>query len=240
MNDELSYAEMLEIPVETVTVSRKERKRKAQRALSDQLIDEVNERVETGDPLYAESRAIEREVKKKPREKLLGRILIGEFAAVCVLLATIFLTNLFLESSAINTFVRGLFRGETAAADTRTHADFTLSPIVSAASDAEVEVSATGVLSFTANCAVYPPVGGTLESVSGTQESGYTVKIRHSDVFTTVISGLDDVFAAVGETLRPNIPVAWTDGEGEVRVMFLEDDAVLNCFTVSENAIAWS
>lgn len=239
MNDELSYAEMLEIPVETVTVSRKEKKRKGQKGLSERVIDEVNGRVEEKDPLYAESRAIEREVKK-PKEKLLGRILIGEFAAVCVLLATIFLTNLFLESSAINTFVRGLFRGEAAAADTRGYRDFALSPVVSSASDAEVAVSETGVLSFTANCAVYSPAAGTLESVSGSKEAGYTLRIRHSDTFTTVISGLDDVFGAAGDTVRTNIPVAWTDGEGEVRVMLLDGENILNCYAVSEGTMSWS
>ncbi len=236
MNDELSYAEMLEIPVETVTVNRKERKKK-KGDLSDRLIDEVNGRMES-DPAYAESTPIEREMK--PRSSTAKRILFGEFIAVCALLVAIFLTNLFLETSAINTFVRGLFKGETSTADTRTYADFVLSPVVNDSVDAEIAVSELGVMSFTAQCSVYAPAAGTLESVSGNADSGYSIRIRHSDSFSTIISGLDDVYGAQGDVVRSNIPIAYSDGEGEIRVMFYENDSILNCYTVSDGLLAWS
>ena len=47
MNEELSYAEMLEIPVETVTVNRKEKKRRARNDddIADRVVDQVNDRV---------------------------------------------------------------------------------------------------------------------------------------------------------------------------------------------------
>ncbi len=240
MNEELNYAEMLEIPVETVTVNRRERRRKG-REMSDEVVDKVNDRLETGDPAYAESRTIERAVKEKKGSKVARRILIGEFIAVCALCAAIFLTNLFLTDSAINTFVRGLFHGNTAAqADTRTYADFTLSPVVNDFVDAEVTVSDTGVMSFTADCSVYAPVAGTVLSVTGDAATGYSVRIRHSDTFSTIISGLDDVYPAVGETVRPNIPIAHSDGEGAVRVMFYEGESLLNCYSVGDAGISWS
>ena len=53
MNEELSYAEMLEIPVETVTVNRKEKKRRAKEDLAEQVVETVNDRVESDDPAYA-------------------------------------------------------------------------------------------------------------------------------------------------------------------------------------------
>ena len=242
MNDELSYAEMLEIPVETVTVNHREKKRKGKEDdLSDRLIDEVNDRMETNDPLYAESRTIERTAKvEHPRAKLAKRILFGEFVAVCALLVAIFLTNLFLETSAINTFVRGLFQGETSSAvDTRTYADFKLSPVVNDTVETEVTVSDLGVMSFTANCSVYSPAAGTLESVSGNKETGYSIRIRHSDSFSTIISGLDDVYGTAGDTVRARIPVGWSDGVGEVRVMFYEGDSILSCYSVSAGGLAW-
>ncbi len=237
MNDELSYAEMLEIPVETVTVNKRERHRKS-KDLPEKLIDEVNERVEA-DPSYAESRTIEREYRE-PKSKLKRGILIGEFVAVVLLCATIFLTNLFMTDSAINTFVRGLFEGNASAADTRTYSDFVLSPVVNDYTDAEIAVSDTGVLSFTAKCSVYAPAAGTVESVSGNAETGYSVRLRHSDTFTTIISGLDDVYPLAGETVRTNIPLAYSDGEGAVRVMFYEGDTLLSCHLSDEGAIAWS
>lgn len=242
MNDELSYAEMLEIPVETVTVKHREKKRrgKSKGELSDRVIEEVNGRLEQNDPMYAESKEIERQVKKAPRAKLMRGILLGEFVAVCALLAVIFLTNLFYETSAINTFVRGLFQGEASTTDTRVYSDFKLSPVISDTVEADVAVSEMGVMSFEAKCSVYSPAGGTLESVSGNAESGYTIRIRHSDSFSTIISGLDNVYGVAGDTVRANIPVAWTDGDGEVRVMFYDGNTVLNCYTVGEGGIAWS
>ena len=34
--------------------------------------------------------------------------------------------------------------------------------------------------------------------------------------------------------------LGYSDGEGEIRVMFYEDGALLNCLTVNENTLAWS
>ena len=174
MNEELSYAEMLEIPVETVTVTHREKRKRSQESdseLRDQVVERVNDRMqETEDPLYAESTPIEREEKPESKKsKRAKRLLFAEFAAICVICAAIFLTNIFLPQSAINTFVRNLFygQGEAAAADTRTYQDFTLSPIVNEFEEVELAVSETGVLSFTADCAVYAPCEGTLVSVNG-------------------------------------------------------------------------
>lgn len=247
MNEELDYAEMLEIPVETVTVKRKEKKRRAKEPdLQEQLVEQVNDRLEDipdeqDDPAYAESRPIERVQKPaKNRAKLTKWLLIGEFAAVCALCATIFLTNIFMADSGINTFVRGLFQGNASTADTRTYSDFTLSPVVNGYTDAEIAVSETGVLSFTAKCSVYAPCTGTVAAINGNEETGYTVELKHSDSFSTIMSGLDTVYVAQGDTARPNIPLGYTDGEGEVRVMFYSDGTLLNCCTVGDNGLSWS
>ncbi len=239
MNEELSYAEMLEIPVETVTVKKKEKRRRAQSDdLGDRLVEQVNDRMETSDPAYAESRTIERQAKPRADKKY-RRIIVGEFIAVCALCAVIFLTNLFLADSAINTFVRGLFRGNASTADTRTHADFQLSPVVNEYVDADVAVSSTGVVTFTAACSVYAPCAGTVKSVTGNAETGYSMEIKHSDTFSTLMSGLDEVYVTVGETVRTNIPIARTDGEGAVRVMFYEGDVLLSNVS-AENGLSWS
>lgn len=244
MNEELNYAEMLEIPVETVTVNRREKRRRAKDAkeedLSEKVVETVNDRVEK-DPAYAESTPVEREAKPvDPRAKRTRRIILGEFIAVCALCATIFLTNIFMTNSAINTFVRDLFQGSASAADTRTYSDFALSPVVNEYADVEVAVSDTGVMSFTAQCSVYAPCEGELASVNGDAENGYTVELKHSDSFSTVISGLSAVYSAVGDTVRANVPLAYSDGSREVRVTFYEDGTPLNCYTLSEDGLAWS
>lgn len=245
MNEELDYAEMLEIPVETVTVNRKERRRKDRDPdLQEQLVNEVNERMELDrDPSYAESTQIARANHYENKKQKISRgIMIAEFAAVCVLCAAIFLTNIFVENSAINTFVRGLFRGNATqtTTDTRVYSDFTLSPIVNDSVDAEITVSETGVLSFVQACSVYSPCDGTLSSVNGNAETGYTVEIKHSDSFSTIMSGLDGVYNTVGEKVRSNIPLGYSDGQGEVRVMLYSDGSLLSCLSVNQNTLAWS
>ena len=243
MNEELDYAEMLEIPVETVTFNRKERKKRERDGdLQERLVQEVNERMETeNDPQYAESTPIAREsVRETRKNKLAKRIVVAEFIAVCVLCAAIFLTNIFLESSAINTFVRGLFQGNAQTqADTRVYSDFTLSPIVNGG-ETEITVSATGVLSFVERCSVYPPCEGKLVSVNGNAQTGYTLEIKHSDSFSSIMSGLDAVYLAEGDLVRANLPLGYSDGEGEVRVMFYSNGALLSCVTVDNNTLAWS
>ncbi len=241
MNEELEYAEMLEIPVETVHVSHRERRRREE-DLGEQVVEEVNERMEAQeDPTFAESTPITGgEGGNGRRDRLFRRILIGEFAAVCGLCAVIFLTNIFMTDSAINTFVRGLFTGNTTAADTRVYSDFALSPLVNSTVDTEIAVSNTGVLSFTAECSVYSPCDGEIASVGGNAEMGYSVEIRHSDSFYTVMSGLDVVYGAAGDEVRSNIPVGFTDGEGEVRVMFYSDGSLINACTVEGGALSWS
>ncbi len=246
MNEELDYAEMLEIPVETVTVKRKGKKHKGQADLKDQLVEQVNDRMEEStepadaDPAFAQSLAIERDVRPSKNRRA-RTIIIGEFVAVCALCATIFLTNIFMANSAINTFVRGLFQGsETAQADTRTYSDFTLSPVVNEFTEAEIAVSDTGVLSFTAKCSVYPPCEGTISSVNGNEETGYSVEIKHSDSFSTIMSGLDNVYLARGEKVKANLPLGYTDGEGEVRVMFYENCTLINRCSVDGNVLSWS
>ncbi len=243
MNEELDYAQMLEIPVETVTFNRKERKKRERESdLQDRLVQEVNERMES-DPQYAESTPIAREsVYTSRKNKTASRIIVAEFVAVCLLCAAIFLTNIFLETSAINTFMRGLFRGneQPAQTDTRVYSDFKLSSLVNSTVDAELTVSSTGVLSFVEQCSVYPPCEGKVASVNGNADTGYTLEIKHSDSFSTIMSGLDAVYLSEGETVRSNLPIGYSDGEGEVRVMFYSDGALLSCVKVNDKTLAWS
>ncbi len=244
MNEELDYAEMLEIPVETITVKHKERKKRLREPdLQEQLVEQINDRMveEAEDPSYAESTPIAREYPVKKKRDIQRIVLIGEFITACALCATIFFTNLFLSNSAINTFVRGLFNGTETAADTRGYQEFTLSPVVNEYADVELAVSETGVLSFTSKCSVYAPCAGTVTAINGTQDTGYSIELKHSDSFSTIVSGLDTVYAATGEEVKANLPLGYSDGEGEVRVMFYSEGTLLNCYTVDgENAISWS
>lgn len=178
---------------------------------------------------------------KTPSERRSGVFLTVEFALACALCGTIFLTNVFVPQSAINTFFRSLMPAAAEKADTRVYSDFTLTSIVSELSDAEITVSPTGVLTFTDECCVYPAVDGKVASVLKNSDGTYDVKISHTDSFYGVIGGLDYVYYQTGDKVYANVPVGYSKGETAVRVMMYSGDELLNCYTVdSENCLTWA
>jgi hypothetical protein len=73
-----------------------------------------------------------------------------------------------------------------------------------------------------------------------TEDGLYTVKISHSDTFTGVIHGLDQVYYTVGDEVKSNVPVGFSKGEQEVQVTMYSQGELLNCFTLTEeNCLAW-
>ena len=297
MNEEIEYAEMLEIPLSTVNVAKKRRKIKREKpALKESVIahvngklqeepeqitsegtlfaenangdgelviDSVSERIDTV-RLYSEDekRQIwekERlsavdfklndhyedevgryEAKYGKRAKIVQRVLAGEFAACCVLCGAIFLTNVFVPSSAINTFFRALNNPAQETSDQRVYSEFELSSVVGELSDAKLSLSPTGILSFTDEGCVYPVADGTVQEVVKDKDGIYTLKIAHSDTFTEVVEGLDYVYYGVGETVKANVPIGYSEGETEVQVTMYSSGELLNCFQLSEdNELHW-
>ena len=66
------------------------------------------------------------------------------------------------------------------------------------------------------------------------------MEVGHSDSFSTIVSGLDTVYFAAGDEVKATIPLGFSDGEGEVRVMFYSDGSLINGCSVSEDGLAWS
>ena len=310
MNEQIEYAEMLEIPVSTVNVIRKKHGKKRNRAqknttdfqpdlkssviaqINDKmsetpaapvlsaepelfaesansagklLFDDVPERVdtirlygenehpygfddfandETAEEFYGENEreyADEETYQAHRKERRLRLALGAEFALACALCGAIFLTNVFVPESAINTFFRSLGTpAQTQETDARTYSDFTLSGVVSEYADVELSLSETGVLTLADACCVYPAADGTVTEVSQTADGSYTLKIAHSDTFTGVFSGLQHVYYDVGAGVKSNVPVGYSGGETEVQVTMYSNGALLNCFQITEeNCLAW-
>lgn len=291
MNEEIEYAEMLEIPVSTVNVAKKRRKNKKteqDKPLKDTVIEQVNDKLQDA-PLSTETEELadvnegelrfdsdveridtvrvysadeERNIwekerlqdedrleqdetrvygtKRSRRPKLARIVLGGEFAACCALCGAIFLTNVFVPGSAINTFFRALNNPPEPTSDKRVYSDFTLTPVVGEYSDAKLTLSPAGILSFTDEGCVYPAVDGKVQEVTKNADGAYTVKIAHSDSFTEVMVGLDYVYYAVGEEVKANVPVGYSEGEKEVQVTMYSEGKLLNCFRLSdENELSW-
>ena len=162
-----------------------------------------------------------------------------QLALACALCGAIFFTNVFLPNSAINTFFRAIHTPK-AESTAKHYSEFDLAPIVSLRSDAQLNLSPAGVLSFTDDCCVYPAANGTVKEILRTDEGLYTVKVGYTDAFTGVFYGLDTVYYAVGETVKANVPIGYTAGNVEVQVTMYADGDLLNCFELTEeNCLAW-
>lgn len=255
MEQGLEYAQMLEIPVSTVSVVKKKslfgRRSKHADDLKDRVVESVNERLD-GDSTtasdgafvadeynlngYVETEDLTAPVKPKKKMGVAGKIIIAETAAACLLAAGIFLTNVFVPNTAINTFMGGLTAVKEKEAS---YNQFKLTSVVSELSDAAVAVTDDGVIHFTEKAAVYPVCDGEVASVTET-DSLYTVKIAHTSKFTSVITGLDTVYAKAGDAVKSNLPFAYSKGENEVRVSMYDGDKLLNCYTLSGAVPVWN
>ena len=253
MSEPIDYAEMLEIPVSTLNVTKKKSRKKRERDLKEEAVAAVNERAEGADPAaLPEEPAAEENVvdygagalpEEKPRKKFLeSRLLVAEFAAVLGLCALILLTNVFWENSAINTFFAGLVSPQPQAAqsvDERVYSELTLGSVVREDGVA-CTVSETGILSFTAQCSVYAPYDGTVNAVSQGEDGLYTVEVGHTASFTSVISGLTYAYPAAGERGYSTIPVGYSGGTAAVSVALYDGGTLIRSFSVDENNdIVW-
>ena len=307
MNEEIEYAEMLEIPVSTVSVTEKRRKfRKNKGDLKEKLISKVNDRAagatapqegaeaykeayknadaaypayssdfsgaaesvapetEAGasfaaqgaaEPYYSafstvtigndnrgentENGAYEAGARKKGG--FAGRFVAFEFAAACVLCATIFMTNVFLPKSGMNVFFRSLNQPKQEAPAAKKYSDFTLRSVVNDFAEVPLSVSETGVLTFKGKCCVYPAVDGTISAVTQNENGTYDVKISHTDDFYGIISGLNAVYYETGSAVYANIPVGYTRGESDVQVTMYAGGEMLTGFAVDEeNCLVWA
>ncbi len=238
MNEELDYAEMLEIPVSTVNVVKKKsifkRRTKPEEDLKEQVVESVNERMGaytaaedyTDPPREMKTRAVASD----------GLVVMCEAIAVCLLAVGIFITNLFMPNSAINTFINSFTA--TSAQSEKSYTEFTLTSVTSEASDAVVTLSG-GVMSFTAETAVYPVCDGEISSVNAVS-GGYAVEIAHTSAFTSVITGLSAVYCSVGDAVKSNIPFAYSDGSAEVKVSLYNGGELLSGYTLSGVVPVWN
>lgn len=240
---DLDYAEMLEIPASTVTVTKKKsffrRKEQPRDDLKERVVDSVNERVGA----YVEGEDLSDPPAKKSAKSLkFGKdkesaVLFGEIAAVCLIAMAIFLTNIFMPNSAINTFISSLVNPAEEVAEP-SYSELTLSSVVGSGSQADVVMSDEGILSFTASGAVYPVCNGEVASVTA-QDGAYIVKIAHTSSFSSVITGLTNVYYGAGDKVYGNLPFAYSDGAGEVTVALYDGETLIDGISLSGTVPVW-
>ena len=179
-------------------------------------------------------------VQEQKKQKRANIILSVEFAAACALCGAIFLTNVFMPNSAINTFFTSLAQPKQEQTDTRTYTDFELGSVLGAYSEIELSLSDAGVLSFTGEGCVYPVADGKVANITQDESGLYTVTVSYSDSFQGVISGLDFVYYQQGQDVKGNVPMGFSKGQSQVQVTMYSQGELLSCFEMDEtNCLTW-
>lgn len=242
-NEGLEYAQMLEIPVSTVNVVKKKspflRRKKPVQDLKGEAIQSVNEKMQEvftesfGEGLPCAEEALP---AKQPVKDKWNVLFVCEAVVACLIATGIFLCNFFMPETAINTFVGNLTAVESPEV---AYNQITLTSPVSQSSGATVELTEDGVLHFVEKTSVYPLCDGTVASV--TQDGDYyTVKLDHTSTFCSVITGLDSVYSTVGESVKGNLPFAYSKGNSEVRISMYDGEQLLNCYTLTGALPVWN
>lgn len=252
MNEKLQYAEMLDMPIETSTItykrikSRKRKKKKDEDSIKKELIDKINENngeapaSENPATIINQSESSENteetsSVKPVKKKKMGFKIsVIGvQVAVLCALVATIFLTNALLPESGINSFIKGVFSGRQNIVDTRAYTDF--SPVIK-----NGVIDSEGKINLTAKKSAYSPCEGKVESVTLAEDKTYSVEIKHSQNFKTVFKGLKHIYVNTGDSVVSTVPIGFVESEGATMCFLGGDGAAIVNFTLDGSAVVWA
>ena len=234
MKDGMEYAEMLGMEVSSCDVYVKPKKTRKKRELKDDVIKKVNEPEVANAEFDEFGTDIPVRSNGEKKKKFRFDVVYAEGVAVFLLAVTILLTNIFWENSGMNRLFKSAFGdGQTVQTDTRTNVNFNAqSP------SGEMEVTLDkGVMVFSGKGSLYPVCDGKVASV--VEEDGkYTITLKHSDVFKTVISGVDFVYADQGDEVFKYVPVCYVNG-GDAKVSMYNKDVLVTNYAVEGGSIVW-
>lgn len=228
---DVEYCKMLEIPVNSCDIVIKNNKRR-KKDVVNKVIKKVNLENDKKENSTLKNK-VEKQVRPPKQEAVKNNkfdIISVQVVAVFALIVGIILTNIFWEDSGMNNLLKQVF----ATRPTTNDAVYTSFDAVSPSKTQEV-ILENGVMKV-ASGSIYSPCDGVVESVSNDNGS-YSLTIKHSDSFSTVISGLSLCYASVGENVYSTIPIGFS--EGEMSVCMFDSDAILTSFTLNGDDIVW-
>lgn len=171
------------------------------------------------------------------KERRMSLIITAQVVAAFVLVAAIMLTNIFWERSGINTLIKSVFGDGSITEkveDERVYSDFSLNlPVKS-----EGVTLVKGVISVDGEYAVYPVCEGKIDKVEKAENGTYSVTVRHSNCFTSVIEGADMVYFSAGDAVNRNVPVCHTNGKANIYLY--DGDNLLTDYAAVENSIVFN
>ncbi|MBO5889673.1 MAG: hypothetical protein J6Q58_06020 [Clostridia bacterium] len=237
---DMEYLKMLEVPVNSCDVVLKPSKRKKKNVV-EEVIDKVNNpsepkpkrrapKIKNASKAVKHITATNKESETVSIKSSKFDIISVQVVAIFTLIVGIILTNIFWEDSGMNNLMRQVF-GTTASKNTATYSSFSpLSP-----SKTEDVLLQDGVMTISSG-SVYSPCNGVVENVSE-NDGLYTVTIKHSDSFSTVISGLELCYLSKNENVFQNVPVGYSSSE--INVSMFDNNTTITSYIISENEILW-
>lgn len=171
---------------------------------------------------------------KKAKRNLKFDIVSAQVAIIFVLVIAILLTNIFWEDSGMNVMLKNAFGAGDNAENVKEYDDFTVNA-PETISKIDIE---DGVMAFTVSGSVYAPCEGTIAEVVKGEDGTYSVKIKHSDSFSTSIEGLDYAYYFVGENVYKSTPVGYSNGK-KVHIRFLSNGETIKNYTITDGMVVW-
>lgn len=240
---DMEYCKMLEIPVNSCDVIIKPSKKRKKNVV-EKVIDKVNadDSLENTQQINVKKLpTTHKKTKKKPQimesESETVSIKSSKFDIVSIQVVAIFaliigiiLTNIFWVDSGMNNLMRQVF-GSTSIKNTATYSSF--NPSVPSKSQT---VSLDNGIMTVASGSIYSPCDGVVENIT-LNEDIYTVSIRHSDSFTSVISGLELCYLNVNDTAYGNIPLGYSSNE--INVSMFDNDTQITSYVINGEDIVW-
>ena len=265
MNEKLSYAQMLDIPLTSSVTLKPSKKRRFFRKkkvnveeIKEAVIEKVNDDntensidapMQTDTPVEEVEDRLEGEivmgngeeptssvVTVKPKKKRKSRIIAIQLAVIGVLVAGIFLTNALIPGSGINVFLDQVFGGNEVKVDAREYTDFT-PEIPTAMTNYVLE---GGEILVRGESSVYSACNGVVSSVVEGEDGKFTVTIDHSEKFSTVISGLDYCYVARDGKVLKNVPVGYTKSGGAKLCFYSGDGTAIVGYVINDNTVVWA
>lgn len=247
MNEKLQYAEMLDIPSSTCTITFKParkkplKKKKSENAESvkTELINRINDREEV--EVKEEITAVEEQETEKVKKPKFKFTVVGvQLAVIGALVATIILTNAFMPNSGLNVFFKNVFsKTETVSTnvDERIFTDFNpVSPVT----NTEKLTVENGIMTMSGSGSVYSPCDGVVTELTFNEETKkYDITIAHNDNFKSVFNGIDYAYTEVGGSVFSNIPVGYVLSDATM-CFCSSDGSVITNYTLKDNQVEWS
>ncbi len=240
---DVEYCKMLEIPVQSCDIIVKPTRRR-KKDVVNKVIEKVNleeeksvkkkEKRKFAMPKFSKMR-------KKTKKEVIATstnearskkfdIVSVQVVAIFALIVGIVLTNIFWENSGMNNLLKQVFNSNQEG-NSAVYTSFTaVSP-----SKSQNVLLEEGVLKV-ASGSIYSPCDGVVDSIEES-DGVYTITIRHSDSFTSVINGAELCYMQIGDKVYSNIPVGYSSNE--MSVCMFNNDAILTSFTLDGNNIVW-